>query len=317
MDVDISMASAARRMMQMQEQILLRHKDPKAVTKRLKQLIDEDEALLSGKPCETSDCYSGHRAAEADTVQVKLSELIEKLHNLQPGSQDGQPAEAAADGNGAAAAEAMFFHSVATRPQLKMSYRALPRVVGLGRRDAATAETDRYLFQFSDLVTFKITDKWTGRSTTIWGDPHVDTDDQEGALNGEFSDLKGSNTHTTLQLMDGTRVTFTALDNGVIETADIFNGSQHLRGYGGAHKGVNNDTAYFSGAVDSQPGTLVPLGDVVTAGGDGNDWYAGGKLLWGRTTGPVVTTRPSSVLELEYQHTVVEHTLAVTRNIQA
>jgi hypothetical protein len=72
----------------------------------------------------------------------------------------------------------------------------------------------------------------------------------------------------------------------------------------------------FSGAVDSQPGSLVPLGDVVQAGGDGNDWYAGGKLLWGKTTGPVVSTRPAYILEMEFQQSVIEQTIAITRDRQ-
>lgn len=309
---DMSMAAAARRMIQLQEQIALRRKNPKAATKDLKELIEEDEALISGRSCQEADCYSDRRAGEADATRINLSELIARLKELEAGGG------AKGDNAGARsvnAAETLVYHSVETRTELKMSYRALPKVDGLARRSNTAAETDRYAFEFSDLVTFKITDKWTGRSTTIWGDPHVDTDDQDGAYNGEFSDLKGSNTHTTLQLMDGTRVTFTALDNGVIETVDIFKDSQHLRGHGGAYQGVNAETSYFSGAVDSQPGSLVPLGDVVAAGGDGNDWYAGGKLLWGKTTGPAVFTRPPAVLELEYQHTVVEQTVAITRSI--
>jgi len=47
------------------------------------------------------------------------------------------------------------------------------------------------------------------------------------------------------------------------------------------------------------------VGDVIYAGGDGNDWFdANNKLIWGKTTGPVVTQRPPVVLELYYKQTV-------------
>ncbi len=47
------------------------------------------------------------------------------------------------------------------------------------------------------------------------------------------------------------------------------------------------------------------MGDVIHAGGDGNDWFdSRNKLVWGKTTAPVVTQRPSATLELYYKQTV-------------
>jgi hypothetical protein len=296
-------------MLQLAEQAELRRKDPRAATKNIKELFDEDEALLSGKsaPGEVEG-YSERRTPEGETLSIRLSELITRLESSRQETHGPQ---------GSTVHETAAFESIETRTEMKLTYRASTPIEGLQRRSRTEAETDRYYFEFSDPTTFKITDKWTGRATTIWGDPHVDTDDQEGNANGEFSDLKDSNRHTTLQLMDGTRVTFTALDNGVIEMADIYKGSQHLRGYGGAYPQLSAENSQFSGAVDSQPGSLVPLGDVVSAGGDGNDWYAGGRLLWGRTTGPVVNHRPAYTLELEFKQTVIQQSVTMTRSVQA
>ena len=146
---------------------------------------------------------------------------------------------------------------------------------GLVVRSKNLAETNTYAFEFIDGVTFKITDKATGKSTTIWGDPHVDTSDEEGASNGEFSDLKTSDKFTTFQLRDGTRLTFTAKDNGIIEAVDIYKENQHVQGTGAASASFGPKTGLFDSTVkttsvsDSRPA----LGDVVYAGGDGNDWF--------------------------------------------
>jgi hypothetical protein len=167
------------------------------------------------------------------------------------------------------------------------------------------AETDRYLFEFLDGGTFRITDKWTGKITTIWGDPHVDTSDQAGASNGEFSDLKGSDSQTTLLLQDGSRVTFTARDQGVIERVDIFQGDQHAWGIGAGSKDWSEETGLFHGQVESDGASAaraLAMGDVVHAGGDGADWFdAAGNLIWGATTGPTVTERPAVVAEMNFQ----------------
>ncbi|MCI0521687.1 MAG: hypothetical protein L0Z70_15690 [Chloroflexi bacterium] len=129
----------------------------------------------------------------------------------------------------------------------------------------------------------------------------MDTSDQEGNYNGEFSDLKGSEAHTTLALEDGTRVTFTARDSGVIERVDIFHGQQHLGGIGAASAAWNEQDGLFAAAVDYEAVSLssaIPRGDVVYAGGDGNDWFdATGAMIWGKTTSAPVTSRPYASIE--------------------
>ncbi|HMZ05969.1 MAG TPA: DUF1521 domain-containing protein, partial [Anaerolineales bacterium] len=169
-------------------------------------------------------------------------------------------------------------------------------------------ESDRYLFKFADGATFTILDKWTSKSTTVWGDPHVDVDDVQGNSNGDFKDLKASDEFTTFMLSDGTRVTFKARDAGIIEQVDIFKGSQHVRGIGQAAEGYSPESGLFLQTVlqDGKTAAIsTPPGDTVLSGGDGNDWYdSRGNLVWGKTTGPVVTQRPNATLEFMYRQTV-------------
>ena len=108
--------------------------------------------------------------------------------------------------------------------------------------------------------------------------------------------------------MDGTRVTFKAKDAGFIEQVDIFNGAQHVTGLGSASGDFSPETGLFSKEILNNAAfaaTKTPMGDVVFAGGDGNDWFdSANKLIWGKTTGPVVTQRPLAILELYYRQTV-------------
>ena len=106
--------------------------------------------------------------------------------------------------------------------EFTFQYSSLEPVDGLVVRNRNLAETDRYAFNFSDGTTLKITDKWSGKSTTIWGDPHVDVSDVQGNNDGDFKDLTASDSHTTFMLQDGTRLTITAKDAGIIEGVDIF-----------------------------------------------------------------------------------------------
>ena len=58
------------------------------------------------------------------------------------------------------------------------------------------------------------------------------------------------------------------------------------------------------------------LGDVVSAGGDGNDWFnSAGKMVWGKTTGPAVTTRPSYVMAMEYRQSTSYEAGVISRSI--
>lgn len=268
--------------------------------------LAEDQALLSGAPVEAEKVSpAGPCGRGVAQTRVRLADLIARLEQL--GGADGEAA--------APASSITVERTIEIVQEVHVTCEVLLPVEGLVRLDRQRAETDRYRFDFANATTFTITDKWSGRSTTIWGDPHVDTSDEVGNLDGEFSDLTASDTHTTLMLEDGTRVTFTAKDTGVIEQVDICHGSQHLRGIGGGSRGFSEDSAYFSGTVDeaSSGASDVPLGDVVYAGGDGNDWYtASGQLLWGQTTGPSVVARPDYRIEIVARE-VVRERIAVTR----
>lgn len=297
--LQMSSLVVARRMMVLAQQAELRRKDPHAATMNLKEIIEKDEALFSSGETAKLDGYERSKPVQSENSDIKLGELMSRLKDLV---KDGGSVEAAVE------------QSYEARTELKISYTELAKVDGLVKRSDQQAETDRYLLEFLDQITFKITDKWTGRATTVWGDPHIDTDDQEGSLNGEFSDLTGSDSHTTMQLMDDTRVTFSAKDRGVIEAVDIYKGSQHLRGIGGGMQNAAAETYFFSGTVDSASTSTIPTGDVVRAGGDGNDWYSpSGVMIWGKTTGPVVTTRPASRLELEYRQEIIQKSAVSVR----
>jgi hypothetical protein len=73
---------------------------------------------------------------------------------------------------------------------------------------------------------------------------------------------------------------------------------------------VRNDATLASSSV--------PMGDVVYAGGDGNDWFDANKnLIWGKTTGLIVTSRPSSFLQLEYYQKVTQQVTVSSFSQQA
>jgi hypothetical protein len=248
----------------------------------------------------------GRPASEESDTRIRLSDLASRLRDLQQNPQN--PAT-----DRPVRSETMIASLTQQETEVTIRVEIYEPVSGLVRRDQHLAESDRYRFEFVDGATFKITDKWSGKSTTIWGDPHVDTSDEEGSSNGEFSDLRGSDQYTTLKLQDGTQITFTAKDNGVIEAVDIVNGSQHLRGTGSASKDWSEERSLFADPVDSAgTGSAVPTGDLVIAGGDGNDWFdAAGRLVWGKTTGPAPSPTAArvevSVLQRTTQVTVAQH----------
>jgi hypothetical protein len=304
----------ARRLMITAQELEARRHGKHVTQKSAKEIMEEDQALLSGETPETAraektSAYDGN-SGQAEETDIRLSDLIGKLHQDQ-------------GGNNSPAAQIQAAEVEYTRTEeveLSLRYTSLERVDGLVVRSKNLAETDRYSLEFQDGMTFRIVDKYSGRATRIWGDPHVDVDDVEGDREGEFSDFKGSDSHTTLALQDGTRVTFTAKDNGVIERVDIFKNNQHLGGLGSASKEFNEETGLFAASVDtSTSGASVSAGDTVYAGGDGNDWYdSAQRLVWGKTTGPLASTRPSALLELSYRRTVTESfSASVTFGTQA
>jgi len=282
--------------------------------KAAKDELDKDEAEISPAGKAAQAASSSVNSLDDYSVSIKLSDLINILSFAKNGNAENQ------GGQQVQQAQIVNFQQT-IETEASLTYYSLEPVEGLVVRNRNLAETDRYSFEFQNGSTLKITDKWSNRSTTIWGDPHVDVSDLEGSNDGDFKDLKGSDQYTTFMLADGTRLTITAKDDGVIEEVNIFKGSQHLKGIGSASKSWSEDKGLFADQVKSD-GTLatslVPMGDVVYAGGDGNDWFDASKnLIWGKTTGPLVTTRPSSFLELQYTQRITQQLSVMTVNQQA
>jgi hypothetical protein len=294
----------ARRLILLAQQAEDRRNGKKVEEKSLKDNMEADQVLLSGNaPVEAVETQPVQPTT--DDTTIKLSDLIAQLKELQTQSSPSQQVQVS------------FKQTVEINASF--SYTKLEKVNGLVRNSQNEAETDRYRFEFLDGITFKITDKWTNRSTTIWGDPHVDVDDVAGDRDGDFQDLKSSNSQTTFMLQDNTRVTITAKDDGLIEAVDIFKDSQHLTGTGQGSTLWSEENGLFASAVDKNTAKASSLsrGDTVYAGGDGNDWFtSAGQLVWGQTTGPTVTSRPYATMQMEY-HEKITQEVQVQVNTQA
>lgn len=275
-----------------------RQNGDKTAEKAATSELEKDDVQISeaGKSAQTSNVTAAGLSTDMN-VDIRLADLFKKIYG--PKEQPQQSAQAHV---------IEFFQKVETEASL--TYYDLENIDGLVVRNQNLAETDRYRFEFSNGSTLKITDKWSNKSTTIWGDPHVDTSDQAGENNGDFKDLTGSDKYTTFMLADNTRLTFTARDNGIIEEVDIFKGNQHVTGIGAGSKNWSEKTALFAKSVKEDSYTAlssVPTGDVVYAGGDGNDWFDTARnMIWGKTTGPIVTSRPSSYMEFQYNQRITQ-----------
>jgi hypothetical protein len=282
-------ALVARRLMLHAEEDVARRKGKNVKSKSAKELMDEEQALIGGT---SSSTESKSRPATDDT-RINLADLSQRLKS-QANTNTSQ----------------IELNYTQKTTEVTINYKYWAPVEGLVVHDAHSAETDRYEFNFQDGMTFKITDKWSNKSTTIFGDPHVMTSDQGDGRNGEFSDLKQSDLYTTLMLEDGTRVTFTAQDNGLIQKVDIFKGNQHLQGTGQGSSDWKPETGLFAPQVQNDSATAkssLSMGDVVYAGGDGNDWFnSSGQLIWGKTTGPRPLARPYASLEIQVKQTTVQ-----------
>jgi len=299
---------AARRLLQMEQDKIARVKDPRRKEKSLSDYMKEDQALLSGEAVDKAGSSAGGRLSaykmDVEEQTVRLADLLGRLKQNDGAEKDTKKEF-----------QAVAYQHV-TRT-LEIDIESLELIDGLVVRNKQTAETDRYRFSFESGDTLVILDKWAGKSTRIWGDPHVDTDDQEGNRNGEFSDLKGSDSQTTFMLQDGTRLTFTAKDNGIIEAVDIAKGSQSVHGTGAGSSEWSAEKSFFDLEVKTAPLT-VAMGDVVYAGGDGNDWFdASRQLLWGQTTGPIVTSRPDWIMRMRFNETIETGAMIQTRETQA
>jgi len=289
---------SAQRVMSIMQELDKKRKNPNAATKNLKQIKEEqDQLILSGNA--RLGKKNGQSAVE--NFNIQLSDIKKYLENLQSQTQQNQAAQPPVTNQTPSAQGNQTLMNVEAQIEVEQRTEMTYSITALGDSNQASlslidkkqAETERYSFDFLSSISFRITDKETMKSTTIWGDPHVDTDDESGELNGEFSDLKASNEYTTFLLLDGTRVTFTAKDNAVIERVDIIVGKQHLSGIGAASKDFSEHDGYFESSVGNDGNlqtSLVPIGDLVLAGGDGNDWYDyRGRLVWGESSGPMAS----------------------------
>lgn len=305
---DMSNLMAARRLLQIAREAEARQKGKTVEEKSILDYMEEDRALISDAALDAKNEASASPSIE--NININLAEIKDAAKGNAAVTKQNPP-QRGTEGNGVE-----ITGSQSIEIKLELRYRSNAAVEGLVVHDKNYAESDRYLFKFADGATFTILDKWTNKSTTIWGDPHVDVNDVEGNNNGDFKDLKASDDFTTLMLSDGTRVTFKAKDSGVIEQVDIFKGSQHIKGTGQASKGFSAETGLFTNQVlddGVSKASSTPLGDIVHAGGDGNDWFdANNKLVWGKTTGPVVTHRPPATLEFYYKQSVTQSVSAKT-----
>jgi hypothetical protein len=283
---------AVRRLLQHASKVEARKKDPHAKVISLKEEYEEDQVTFSGESCGVGASKNIPRKVENENIRLK--DLIQQLGLIQTSQT-----KTGRDGT-----QVTIQEKVSIAEELEINYDALTPVEGLVVRNSQLAETDRYRFEFSDGTTLKIVDKWSGKSTTIWGDPHIDSSDIEGNNDGDFKDLKTSDSQTTFMLQNGTRLTITAKDAGIIEGVDIFKGRQHVTGTGAGSKSWSEKNALFNLAVGTNAGTSsLAVGDVVYAGGDGNDWFdASHNLVWGKTTGPVITSRPAVRLQVNYRY---------------
>lgn len=290
---DMSDMTAARKLLEMAKHAEARRRGKVVEGKSALDYMEEDEALISN--------YAFDAQKQGATSLPQIENININLSDLHEAKQRGE--------NGFTVEENQNIEI-----KMELRYRSNTPIDGLVVYDQYYAESDRYLFKFEDGATFTILDKWTSKSTTIWGDPHVDVNDIEGNSDGDFKDLKNSDDVTTFMLGDGTRVTFKAQDAGVIEQVDIFKGWQHIQGMGQAAKNFSPETGLFSKTILSDGisrSMATPLGDVVRVGGDGNDWFdVNNKLIWGKTTGPTITQRPPATLEFFYKQTV-SHSLSV------
>jgi len=296
---DTSNLMIARRLMEIEKKAEKRRKGESVDDKSALDYFKEDQALISSS-AQTDPGQGTSYLPPIENINISLADM--RTTGKEPGAVN--PAQE----NGTPEAGFTVTSTKSVEIKLELRVQSNKPLEGLVVHDQNYAESDRYLFKFADGSTFTILDKWTHKSTTVWGDPHVDVDDVAGDNNGDFQDLKGSEDFTTFMLMDGTRLTFKAKDNGIIEQVDIFKGSQHVKGLGSASSEFSPETGLFSTNMTSNEAYVAnktPMGDLVFAGGDGNDWFdSSNKLVWGKTTGPVVTHRPLATLELYYRQTV-------------
>lgn len=298
---DMSNLIVVRRLLEIAKDEEMRRSGKDVKRKSALDYMQEDQALISDSALDIQR-QEASSPPPIENININLS----NMHGIAKGN--GNTAKQNVEQENGAEGGFTVVSNQSVEIKMELRYRSNEPMDGLVVHDQNYAESDRYLYKFADGATFTILDKWTNKSTTIWGDPHIDVNDMEGNNNGDFKDLKTSDDVTTFMLGDGTRVTFKARDAGIIEQVDIFKGSQHITGIGEAAKDFSPETGLFNKQVLNNGlsgANTTPMGDTVHAGGDGNDWFdANNNLIWGKTTGPVVTNRPSAILEFYYKQTV-------------
>ena len=298
---DMSNLIVVRRLLEIAKDEEMRRSGKDVKRKSALDYMQEDQALISDSALDIQR-QAASSPPPIENININLSDM----HGIAKGNGNTTKQNVEQENGAEGGFTVVSNQSVEIKMELR--YRSNEPMDGLVVHDQNYAESDRYLYKFADGATFTILDKWTNKSTTIWGDPHIDVNDMEGNNNGDFKDLKTSDDVTTFMLGDGTRVTFKARDAGIIEQVDIFKGSQHITGIGEAAKDFSPETGLFNKQVLNNGlsgASTTPMGDTVHAGGDGNDWFdANNNLIWGKTTGPVVTNRPSATLEFYYKQTV-------------
>jgi hypothetical protein len=221
----------ARRLMEIAEKEDSRRKGKIVDEKSALDYLEEDQAVISASAIDAQQ-----QPPQVENINVNLADLKLAVNAEKQNPVRGAAAEAAFE----------FVENKSVEVRLELRYQSNAPIDGLIVHDQNYAESDRYLFKFADGSTFTIFDKWSNKSTTVWGDPHVDLNDVEGNNDGDFKDLKTSDDFTTFMLSDGTRVTFNAKDAGIIEQVDIFKGTQHVKGIGQAAKGYTAESGLFS-----------------------------------------------------------------------
>jgi hypothetical protein len=228
-----------------------------------------------------ADSYASH----ADALHIPLRDLIQKLGALRTSPSHAESGTIASK-------------SAQTQPKTTFRIRAMAHVDGFVVVNRHLAETERYRFEFLNGATFRILDTWTGIATTIWGDPHLEISDSKHDRRASISGSTKSETHITLLMQDGSRITFTARDGGSIERVDIFHGNQRGWGIGSGGLDWAEETGLFQKTVcnDGAAASLALVsGDIMHAGGDGSEWYdSAGRLVWDTATGPTGTDHLAS-----------------------
>jgi len=213
---DLSNLMVARRLMEIEKNTETRRSGKHVAEKSALDYFQEDQAFISSSL--TGKNQESISLPPIENINIKLSDPLKIAKDRgNPATQGAVPAQ----GNNL---EEGFTVTASQSIEIKLElrYRSNAPMEGLVVHDQNYAESDRYLFKFADGATFTIVDKWANKSTTIWGDPHVDVDDVAGSNDGDFKDLKSSDDLTTFMLGDGTRVTFKAMDAGIIEQVNIF-----------------------------------------------------------------------------------------------